>query len=85
MASMGLLSTLLTLPFAPVKGVIAIAEIVRDEVDAQLHSPVTIQRELEEVERARAAGEMSEEEVAQAEQQILSRLIEPPAPPEPPG
>jgi hypothetical protein len=75
---MGLLTTILTLPFAPIKGVVAIAEIVREEVETQRQSPAAIQRELEEVERARAAGQMSEEEMAQAEQQILNRLIEPP-------
>jgi hypothetical protein len=75
---MGLLTTILTLPFAPIKGLVAIGEIVREEVETQLQSPTVIQHDLEEVEQARAAGRISAEEEAQAEQQVLNRLIEPP-------
>jgi hypothetical protein len=73
---MGLISTILTLPFAPVRGLMAIAEIVREEIELELQSPTAIQHDLEETERARAAGEISEEEEAATEQQVLNRLIE---------
>jgi gas vesicle protein GvpG len=72
---MGLISAILTLPLSPVRGLKAIAEIVREEVELQMQSPAAIQHDLEETERARAAGEISEEEEAEAEQQVLNRLI----------
>jgi hypothetical protein len=75
---MGLLTTILTLPFAPIRGLVAIAEIVQEEVDMELQSPTAIQQDLEETERARAAGQITEEEEAQAEQEVLNRLIGPP-------
>jgi Gas vesicle protein G len=73
---MGLISTILTLPFAPVRGLVAIAEIVREEIELEMQSPAAVQHDLEEVERARAAGEISAEEEAAREQQVLNRLIE---------
>ncbi|HZB34254.1 MAG TPA: gas vesicle protein GvpG [Streptosporangiaceae bacterium] len=73
---MGLISTILTLPFAPIRGLIAIAEIVRDEVEREYHSPAAIQRQAEEIERARAAGEISAEEEARLVQEMVNRLIE---------
>lgn len=73
---MGLISTILTLPFAPVRGLVAIAGIVQEEVEQELHSPAAIQQDLEEIEQARAAGEISGEEEAESEQQVLNRLIE---------
>jgi gas vesicle protein GvpG len=73
---MGLISTILTLPLAPIRGLIGIAEIVQEEVEREYQSPVAIQREAEEIERARAAGEISAEEQARSEQELVNRLIE---------
>lgn len=73
---MGLISTILTLPFAPIRGLVAIAEIVREEVEQEYHSPVAIQHEAEQIEEARAAGEISAEEEARLEQEMVNRLIE---------
>lgn len=73
---MGLISTILTLPLAPIRGLIGIAEIVQDEIEREYHSPVAIRREAEEIERARAAGEISAEEQARSEQELVNRLIE---------
>jgi len=72
---MGLLSELVKLPFAPVRGVIAIGRVIQDQAESELQSPTAIRRDLEEVERQRAEGLISEEEAAEAEQQILSRVI----------
>jgi uncharacterized membrane protein len=73
---MGLISTILTLPFAPIRGLVAIAEIVREEVELEYQSPTAIQHEAEEIERARAAGEITEEEEARLEQEMVNRRIE---------
>jgi hypothetical protein len=71
---MGLLSTLFTLPLAPLRGVVAIGEIVLEQAEAELRSPEVIQRELEALEADYEAGRITEEELREAEQQILDRL-----------
>ncbi|MBF6337016.1 gas vesicle protein GvpG [Nocardia abscessus] len=71
---MGLLSTILTLPVAPVRGVIWLGELIQDQVDQQLHDPATMRRELEEIDAAAAAGQLSEEERKQAQQAVLDRM-----------
>ncbi|WP_431965972.1 gas vesicle protein GvpG [Nocardia sp. bgisy134] len=74
---MGLLSSILTLPLAPVRGVIWVGQIIQDEVERQLHDPATIRRELEAIDEAAAAGQLSEEEHAQAQQAVLDRMMRP--------
>ncbi len=76
---MGLLSSILSLPLAPVtvpvRGVIWIGEVIQDQVEQQLHDPVLLRRELEEIERAAAAGELSAQEAEQAQQAVLERMM----------
>ena len=50
---MGLLTGLLGLPFAPVRAVVALGEVIQRRVDEELRSPVAVRRRLEEVEGAR--------------------------------
>jgi cytochrome c-type biogenesis protein CcmH/NrfG len=75
---MGVLSELFKLPFAPIRGLIAIGEIIRDQAESELRSPAAIRRDLEELDRQRQEGLITEEEAAEAEQQILNRMIEQP-------
>ncbi|WP_241383616.1 gas vesicle protein GvpG [Rhodococcus sp. CH91] len=72
---MGLLTTLVTLPLAPVKGVMWLGEIIEEQVDQQLHDPANVRRELEEIEEAAAAGALSPEEKDEAQQAVLNRMI----------
>jgi hypothetical protein len=72
---MGLLSSIFSLPLAPVRGVIWLGEVIQDQVEQQLHDPATIRRELEEIDEAAAAGRLSEEERKQAQQAVLDRMI----------
>ncbi|GAA4602909.1 hypothetical protein GCM10023195_09300 [Actinoallomurus liliacearum] len=76
---MGLVSSILTLPFLPVQGVIKLGELIEQQVEQQLNSPTAIRAQLEEIERRRQAGLISEEEEAEAQQEILGRLIGGPA------
>ncbi|MGK8525406.1 gas vesicle protein GvpG [Nocardia asteroides] len=71
---MGLLSTILTLPLAPVRGVIWLGEVIQDQVEQRMHDPAVMRRELEEIDRAAAAGDISEEERKQAQQAVLDRM-----------
>ncbi|WP_330228919.1 gas vesicle protein GvpG [Nocardia sp. NBC_00508] len=73
---MGLLSSILTLPIAPVRGVIWLGELIQDQVEQQLRDPAAIRRELEEIEQAMASGQLSEEEGKQAQQAVLNRMLE---------
>jgi Gas vesicle protein G len=85
---MGLLSSLLTLPFAPVRGVTAIARLLVHNGEEQLYGQASIRRELEELDEAVAAGRISAQDRAQAEQAILDRLtaqLRPVALPAPPS
>ena len=72
---MGLITGLLTLPLAPVRGVVWLAEQIQDYAEEQYYDPVNIRDELERVEEARRSGELSEEECAEWENELLRRLM----------
>jgi cytochrome c-type biogenesis protein CcmI len=72
---MGLLTALAGWPLAPVRLLIRLGELIEQQVDQQLHDPTVVRRRLEEVEEARAAGLISEEEAALATEEILQRMI----------
>ena len=72
---MGLLTGLLGLPLAPVRGVVWLAEQIRDHAEEQFYDPVRIRAQMERVEEARRAGEISEEEAVELENELLQRLM----------
>ena len=72
---MGLLTGLLGLPLAPVRGVLWVAEQIKDHAEEQYYDPVRIRAQLERVDEARRAGEISEEEAAELENELLQRLM----------
>ncbi|RMI29001.1 gas vesicle protein GvpG [Nocardia stercoris] len=74
---MGLLTWVVSLPFAPVRGVIWVSELIQDEVEQQLHDPKNLRRELEEIDRAVATGELSPDEAEQVQQEVLDRMTGP--------
>lgn len=81
---MGVVGAILGLPFAPVRGVLAVAELIRRQVDAELYHPASVRRELEAAAEAQALGEISPEEEAERQQQVLNRLnVSPADPPDP--
>ncbi|GAA3796972.1 gas vesicle protein GvpG [Amycolatopsis tucumanensis] len=71
---MGLLSGILGLPLLPVRGVIQLGELIQRRVNEELAAPASIRRELEAAEEKRAAGEITAEEEAEVQQQVLRRL-----------
>lgn len=73
---MGLISGLLTLPIAPVRGVVWLAEQILDQAEEQYYDPTRIRAQLERVDQARRSGELSEEECAALEDELLQRLME---------
>ncbi|MFI6362222.1 gas vesicle protein GvpG [Nocardia sp. NPDC050630] len=71
---MGLVSAILSLPLAPVRGVIWLGELIQDQVEQQLQDPAAVRRELEEIDEAADAGRLSDEERKQEQQAVLDRL-----------
>ncbi|MFC6021442.1 gas vesicle protein GvpG [Plantactinospora solaniradicis] len=70
-----MLTALLTLPLIPLRGVTALARVLRTQAERELYDPVHLQRQLEELDEAASAGEISAGELARAQQRILERLI----------
>jgi hypothetical protein len=73
---MGLITGILGLPLAPLKGTVAIADQVRKHAEEEFYDPGTIRRQLDEVDRARATGALSEEEATRLEDELVDRLLE---------
>jgi len=71
---MGLITGLLGLPLAPLKGTVWVAEQVAEEAERRLSDPGLIRRELEQVAEARRAGRISAEDAERAERELIARL-----------
>jgi uncharacterized membrane protein len=82
---MELLTLLFRLPFLPVQGVIRLGELLQDEAERELHDPARIRRELEDAQRRYEAGEISEEQFIQIQDELASTLVTEAAPPSVPG
>jgi len=72
---MGLISGLLTLPLAPMRGTVWLAERLQEQAEDELYDESAIRAQLMDIESAREAGEIGEEEATQAEDALLERLI----------
>ena len=72
---MGLLTGLLTLPVAPLRGTVAVADQIRRQGEDVYYDPARIAAELEEVQRLREAGEVSDEEATAWEDELIERLM----------
>jgi hypothetical protein len=71
----GLITTLLTLPLAPVRGTVWLAQIIQAEVESRELDEPSILAALQELEVAREAGDFSEEEIEQAEDALVEQLM----------
>jgi hypothetical protein len=72
--AVGLFTFLATLPLAPVRGVVWVAEQVADEAERQLYDEQAILRELLALELQFDDGLIGEEERAAREEELLERL-----------
>ncbi|GAA1956492.1 gas vesicle protein GvpG [Nocardioides panacihumi] len=72
---MGLLTGILTLPLAPLRGTVAIAEQIRQQAEEAYYDPAAIRRELEQVDQLRTDGEISEDEATAWEDQLIERMM----------
>ena len=73
---MGLITGLLTLPLAPVRGTVWLAERIQEQAERELYDESAIRAGLLEIEEARNAGEIDERELDEAEDVLIARLME---------
>jgi hypothetical protein len=71
----GLITGLLTLPLAPVRGVTWIAEVLAEEAEREMAEAASPERALADLEAARANGEISEEDAEVLEAQLMDEVI----------
>ena len=76
---MGLLTGLLTLPLAPVRGTVWLAEQLAEQAAQELDEGRSIRRQLADVERRYVLGELTLDEMEQMEDELLERLDDPSA------
>ncbi|MFC7818232.1 MULTISPECIES: gas vesicle protein GvpG [unclassified Streptomyces] len=71
---MGLISEVLLLPFAPVRGSAWAIRQVLNEAERIYYDPATVRAELARLEEQLGAGEITEEEFDRQEDGLLDRL-----------
>lgn len=72
---MGLISGLLTLPLAPVRGTAWLAERIQEQAENEFYDEGAIQEQLMQLEAMHTAGELTDEELSTAENTLLERLM----------
>jgi hypothetical protein len=72
--TMGLFTGLLTLPLAPVRGVVWVADQVAQETDRQLYDEDRVRGELLQLELDHEDGKIDEEERHAQEDELFERL-----------
>jgi hypothetical protein len=72
---MGLITGLLTLPLAPIRGTIWLAGVIQEEAESQIYDESAIMASLAELEAARESGAFSDEEIEEAEDALVERLM----------
>jgi hypothetical protein len=72
----GLITGLLTLPLAPVRGTVWLAQIIQAEAQSyEQLDEASILAALDQLEMARQVGDFSEEEIEQAEDELVEQLM----------
>lgn len=72
---MGLITGLLTLPVAPLRGTVAVAEQVLRAAEDEFYEPGRIRAQLDDVERRRESGELTDDEATAWEDELIERLM----------
>jgi hypothetical protein len=58
------------------QAVVRLAQIIQEEAERTYYDPATVRRELAEIERARASGDISEDEAAELQNEVVARLTQ---------
>jgi hypothetical protein len=72
---MGLITGLILLPLAPVRGTVWIAERVLEQAELEAGDEGAVRAQLQEIQEARAAGTIGDEDAAAAEDALVERLL----------
>ncbi|WP_202870270.1 gas vesicle protein GvpG [Kribbella sp. VKM Ac-2571] len=71
------MTNLLTLPLAPVRATIALAEQIRQQAEAEYYDPARIRLQLEQIDMLRENGEIDPDLAGAWEDELVSRLYQP--------
>jgi Gas vesicle protein G len=72
---MGLFKALLLLPLAPVGGLRWVTQVLADEAERELARRESPERRLADLDARRATGEISDEEAAALEAELIERMV----------
>ena len=72
---MGLITGLLTLPLAPLRGTVWIAEKLQEQAELEMNDESALIASLMELDEMRASGALEEAEIAAAEDELVERLM----------
>ncbi|MEU4392598.1 gas vesicle protein GvpG [Kribbella sp. NPDC023855] len=72
---MGLFTNLLTLPLAPVRMTVAVAEQIRKQAEREYYDPARIRRQLDEIGALRDSGEIDPQDADALENDLIARLL----------
>jgi hypothetical protein len=72
---MGLITGLLTLPLAPVRGTAWIAEKVQEQAELEANDEGDVMAQLMDLEAARETGEYDDAELEALEDELVARLM----------
>ena len=72
---MGLITGILALPVAPLRGTIAVADQILRQAEEIYYDPARIRSELETVERLREEGEIDDATATAWEDELIERLM----------
>ncbi|MFF1400496.1 gas vesicle protein GvpG [Streptomyces sp. NPDC058287] len=73
---MGLITQIVTLPLAPVRGVVWVMDRVMEAAEQEYYDPAPVHRELAQLEQKLLTGEIDEETFDRREDELLDRLEE---------
>jgi chorismate mutase len=72
---MGLMMSLLTLPLAPVRATVALAEQIQRQAESEYYDPARIRLQLEQIGALRDSGEIDSDEADALEDELIGRLL----------
>ena len=72
---MDLVTMTVGLPFAPLRGLLALARVLEEEGERELYSPSRVRRELEEIEDEQSNQALSDDDAEARKQEAVTRLV----------
>jgi chorismate mutase len=72
---MGLMTSILTLPLAPLRATVALAEQIRQQAESEFYDPARIRQQLEQIEALRESGAIDPDDADALEDELVARLL----------